>query len=368
MATNIMAVANISKGFKYNDQTKAYDVNIDSNGSSGLEIDSSGNVGVKLSPDSGNLLEKRSTGLYYGIQAPADLANLYIDAVEGVDQDPDKVTGAGTRAKPLRTLKYALSLGNQGINRNIHLRENQTHYVDYPTYIRGGKVIFENYGEIRDTLGASQYTGYGNYSNDSYMPLHAKIGIRPSDWRIVFSEIFDSYSFNGNPILIDQDTNVVFNGIDVYLPANKKIIEELKATPQWNGKTAHTTYMGLFSVNDATFTLRLNACDVYTESYSTKGDLSGGDENFSTFIADGDGAVINFSFQVYGISGDEGSFIVQAHTGDTLTIANDPHPTKRSSPYKAIGAGNAKQLIRGVVANQYAYRNIVSNLDPAWFA
>lgn len=77
---------------------------------SSLAIDSSGNLiikdpeqyKVKVSTQPGNLLEMRADGLYYGIEAPPDLANLYVSTSLGNDSNP------GTRERPLRTINEAL--------------------------------------------------------------------------------------------------------------------------------------------------------------------------------------------------------------------------------------------------------------------
>ena len=58
---------------------------------------------IPLSSDTGNLIEARDDGLYYGITPPADVANLYVDNVSGSDNNP------GTRAAPLQTLAAAFA-------------------------------------------------------------------------------------------------------------------------------------------------------------------------------------------------------------------------------------------------------------------
>lgn len=70
-----------------------------------------GNATGKVSRGAGNLLELRDDGIYYGIQAPADKSNIYVDCVAGNDE-----TGAGTKASPYKTLNKALleSPQNQG--------------------------------------------------------------------------------------------------------------------------------------------------------------------------------------------------------------------------------------------------------------
>lgn len=116
---------------------------------------------VALSGDSGNLLEKRNGGLYYGIQAPPNLQDLFIDAVNGDDNN------SGTRAEPMRTIQAALARGSQGLNRNIHLYEQQTHYVDpnNRAEFRGGVWNVVPYGPQCDQLptigGDSPFMGPG---------------------------------------------------------------------------------------------------------------------------------------------------------------------------------------------------------------
>ncbi|MDC9589840.1 hypothetical protein PSI23_11150 [Xenorhabdus sp. XENO-10] len=73
-------------------------------------------LGVKLSPDSGNLLSIRKDGLYYGVQATADVTNLYVDSVAGDDKN------SGTRAQPLKTLQEAINRVRADESNTIHLR------------------------------------------------------------------------------------------------------------------------------------------------------------------------------------------------------------------------------------------------------
>lgn len=62
-----------------------------------------GNATGKVSRGAGNLLEMRDDGIYYGIQAPADKSNIYVDCVAGNDN-----TGNGTKANPYKTLNKGL--------------------------------------------------------------------------------------------------------------------------------------------------------------------------------------------------------------------------------------------------------------------
>lgn len=103
---------------------------------------------VKLSTQAGNLLEKRDDGLYYGITAPPNLQDIFVDAINGNDANP------GTRAEPMRTIRAALALGAKGLNRNLWIYEQQTHYVDPNdrAMFRGGTWLFGPYGPLTDAL------------------------------------------------------------------------------------------------------------------------------------------------------------------------------------------------------------------------
>ena len=109
-------------------------------------------IGIRLSPDNGNLLQQRKNGLYYGIEAPPNLSNLYVDAVNGVDQHPEDVVGAGTRAKPLKTFTYANSIALEGTRRTIYLMADQDHIVDSAraSNIKDGFLTVDPYGPVFD--------------------------------------------------------------------------------------------------------------------------------------------------------------------------------------------------------------------------
>ena len=115
-----------------------------------------GGIGVRLSSDNGNLLQQRKTGLYYGIEAPPNISNLYVDAVNGVDQHPDNVAGAGTRAKPLKTFTYANMVAYEGTTRTIHLMADQDHIVDSAneSVIKQGRLTVQPYGPVFDAYKA----------------------------------------------------------------------------------------------------------------------------------------------------------------------------------------------------------------------
>ncbi|WP_040465464.1 phage tailspike protein [Erwinia tracheiphila] len=88
-------------------------------------------LGVKLSGNSGNLLEIRDDGLYYGTSASDDLLNLYVDTVNGSDDN------IGSREKPLKTLNEALTRTPANKSNTIHLHSGQTFILDVQTSIVG---------------------------------------------------------------------------------------------------------------------------------------------------------------------------------------------------------------------------------------
>lgn len=143
----VVTPSNIGKGLKYDASTNKYNVNVGTG--SGLEIKPDGTVGIALSQSTGNLLQERGDGLYFGVTAPANLEFLHVDAENGVDQDPDVVKGAGTRSTPLKTLRYAILLAKPNSYRTILLKEEQEHIVDCSSaiIIPSGKLYLDVYGE-----------------------------------------------------------------------------------------------------------------------------------------------------------------------------------------------------------------------------
>ena len=149
---------NIGKGIKWDEATKKYVVNVKAG--SGIVINDDGELEVKLSNDPSNLVRIEDDGLYYGMKAKPKLENLYVDAVNGVDQNPDEVQGAGTRDKPLKTVHYAVSLGEQGTERYVYLRCDQDHLVsaEKAQNLRSGVLRIYPYGDELDRIGSSDDT------------------------------------------------------------------------------------------------------------------------------------------------------------------------------------------------------------------
>lgn len=105
---------------------------------------------VRLSPDSGNLLNQRANGLYYGTVSPAEFAIMYVNTATGNDTNP------GTEALPKRTIKGVIDSGPAGIVRECRLYEGQEHIVDPANLakLRGGSCYFRPYGPMTNALPA----------------------------------------------------------------------------------------------------------------------------------------------------------------------------------------------------------------------
>lgn len=148
--TDVKVVAPMNMGNTLVFKDKVYNVNVGDT----LTVGENGLVEVKLSNASGNLLQKRDDGLYYGNRPPANLSNLYVDYENGVDQHPDQVEGAGTRAKPLKTIAYAASISKEYTDYTIWLRENQEHIVDLSNVVafKRGNIGIQPYGSLVDSL------------------------------------------------------------------------------------------------------------------------------------------------------------------------------------------------------------------------
>lgn len=84
-----------------------------------LVVGKNGLVEVNLSPDSGNLLEARDNGLYYGV-TPV-VSSYYVSNSTGSDSN------TGTKALPFKTVKAAFAKIKPNQRTAIYLDENDTH-------------------------------------------------------------------------------------------------------------------------------------------------------------------------------------------------------------------------------------------------
>ena len=89
-------------------------------GASGVTI-SNGNTVDVISGGSGNLLQWRADGAYYGIEAAPNTSNLYFDPDTGNNSND------GTKASPLKTMDEGFRRNNTGTAWTAWLAEGKTH-------------------------------------------------------------------------------------------------------------------------------------------------------------------------------------------------------------------------------------------------
>ena len=252
---------NIGKGIKWNDTTKKYEVDVKED--SGIIINELGELEIRVSELEDNALRVIDGKLYYGTRARPELANLYVDAVNGVDQDPLKVDGAGTRAKPLKTLRYALDRAEANSNRAVWLMGNQEHVFDCSTmlYLKAGQVSIQTYGADYDVL-MQQYTN--NFVSQEQLVKQNKAatlkftGIRHS---LYSAQKTNLYAFSG--INIDANTSVVFQGLHIKnniqytlepSSATSSLVSDYCRVRSINGGIADFTNVSYESEGELTFT------------------------------------------------------------------------------------------------------------------
>lgn len=197
----VFSPMNAGKNIKWDPATKAYYVPLSDKF---FDIDELGNIKLRLSNLENNMLRERDDGLYMGVQARSELRNLYVDAINGIDQNPLEVEGAGTRAKPLKTVAYALRQAERNTERTVYLKENQDHILDL---IRDG-VINLHTGHVRINI-------YGEEWDRS----EARVLI---DWKVRWREfyqrgLFPRLKFTGVDVgtYLDQYTRLLARSINV---------------------------------------------------------------------------------------------------------------------------------------------------------
>lgn len=81
---------------------------------------------VQLSSRNGNLLQLGTDGIYYGIEPPSDVSNLYV-AASGNDSN------SGTKESPLRTIEEAFRRIPISSSSTIHIKAGETHNIERST-------------------------------------------------------------------------------------------------------------------------------------------------------------------------------------------------------------------------------------------
>lgn len=101
-------------------------------------------IKFNLSAGAGNLLQVRADGLYYGIEAPDDLSNLFVDSLFGND------VNEGSYANPFKTYAKAQSLVKGNVNQTIwlHAGDDRPEYVSsHMAQMRSGRLVVRSYGD-----------------------------------------------------------------------------------------------------------------------------------------------------------------------------------------------------------------------------
>lgn len=210
--TDVKVVAPMNMGNTLVFKDKVYNVNVGDT----LTVGEHGLVDVKLSNESGNLLQVKDDGLYYGSKPPANLANLHVDAVNGVDQHPDEVAGAGTKAKPLKTLAYAVSLSKPYTNYSIWLREDQEHIVEHGKRLnfKEGSILIQPYGPLVDSL--LQTLPHRTAVHNKLCELRKNPVIKFTGYRIEMDNgVTDTGRINTACTYIPHNSRVVLDGVSM---------------------------------------------------------------------------------------------------------------------------------------------------------
>lgn len=131
--------------------------------------------GALLSKRAGNRIEVRPDGIGVWDEAPPNLANQYVDAVNGNDNN------AGTKDAPLKTVAKALSniKGGTGIgDYNILMKSGQTHILDsYVQPLGNADVTFITYDDPKYGLASDQHgcPGYIPWDASDFIPAVLKV-------------------------------------------------------------------------------------------------------------------------------------------------------------------------------------------------
>ena len=200
---------NMGKGIKWNDTTKKYEVDVKED--SGIFINELGKLEVRVSGLEDNALRVIDGKLYYGTRARPELTTLYVDAINGVDQNPLKVSGAGTRDMPLKTFVYANRVAEYNTTRTILLKENQDHIVDASTkfQVKPGILSIKPYGSKFDSyIGVEAHPGE-RLSREGQTARLVFTGSVPKDLEI------EKRSYQDLICLVVESASVHTDGIDI---------------------------------------------------------------------------------------------------------------------------------------------------------
>lgn len=229
LAKGIVLARHLSKYFTANEKEEQFMPKVGNS----IQFSDDDALEVKLSEQNGNLLQLADGGLYYGTKAPADLENLHVDAVNGVDQHPDDVEGAGSKGKPLKTFAYANKIAREGTTRSIFLHTEQEHICSTDNYfgLKAGKIFVTPYGSAYDE---ALVEGKGDINNthqilvdNNKAPVLAFKDVEIKAWpRLAKTHTYP----NLNCFRIVVGANIQFGGIILRNNLNVSISKHAEAT------------------------------------------------------------------------------------------------------------------------------------------
>lgn len=188
-----------------------------------------------LSSHSGNLLQVREDGLYYGMKQEPKYESLYVDAQRGNDDNP------GTIEQPLRTLVKALTLPTRPGDRNIYLYHGQRHQVrnDGYLYVSGGKIQIFIYGPNLVTNVGYPQGDIGNYN------LNTIIDFYPSA-TIIDASVKQKYAVQ-NIISVREEAIFHFIGVQIHVWEHPDWLKNGKVIDGWTwGIHSHQGIFGSY--------------------------------------------------------------------------------------------------------------------------
>lgn len=201
-----------------------------------LAIGEDGLVNVKLSPDSGNLLEVRQNGIGYWAVISENKNTFYVDALNGNDAN------TGLKDAPLKTINKAcelLSLEDKSGDCYIFLKSKQDHrLMSSPAHLPKNNLVFITYDAPKYDYGhlvhngniSALYTDFEPASIIVEQATHAD-GTSASSFyakRILFYgvKLYQKFGFGTRPYgtyhiaLTESGGDVILWGSDVYQESN----------------------------------------------------------------------------------------------------------------------------------------------------
>lgn len=195
-----------------------------------------------ISPDGGNLLQYRPNGVYYGITAPPNLGNLYVDAVLGNDSNQGNLISA-----PLKTLVAAINKAIPGTNRIIRIKEGQTHVMTTGGNVVAGKLVIQPYGPGLDAI----ILAAGNNNNVMWTEDVLNLNTKISSGNLIDYAPFSTRI--SNLLGMDSNAEIRIDSIALVAPTN---------TGNTNGWPVDNNLSAFFLPNEAkNYSIYLWNCD-----------------------------------------------------------------------------------------------------------